>query len=320
MASRPQQDRSIHRLLHERARSTLGVLSREDLLACELSAQASRRWVRTGKLDEIFPGAFVLPGVPRSWKQKLMCALTWAGPEAKASHRSAAALIGLDGFPEGVIEITMPSKRKPVEGIITHRVERISPHDVTKVGPIRTSTPARILLDLGAVSSFDAVECALEDALRRKLTTLPALRWELRTQGRRGVKGTATLKRLVQTRPRGYVATESRLELKIDRVLRSISLPFYARQHVIATRLGERRPDFAFPEYNFAIEADSYAHHSGRRAWERDKQRDRALRAAGWDILYVTWEDIHKRRELFVRDVYSGLHRNGWEDAPLFLD
>ena len=276
MPSRPQTDGSIHRRLTERARLKHGVLSRQDVVACGVSPQTVTRWARIGRLQMVLPGAFVLPGVPVSWKQRLLCALEWAGPEARISHRSAAALLELDGFPEGVIEVTTTLKRKPPDGLVVHRVRRMSPHDSTTVGPIRTSTPARIILDLGAVSSFDKVECAVEDILRRKLSSLAALHWELRTQGGQGVPGSGTMKRLLQVRPKGYAPTASRLELKIDRVLRSLVLLFYARQHVIETRLGERRPDFAFPDYKFAVEGDSYAHHSGRRAWERDNQRDRA--------------------------------------------
>jgi very-short-patch-repair endonuclease len=320
MSSQPQLHLTTHQLLVECARAKLGVLSRRDLSACGLSRQAVGRWLRAGKLQEVFPGAFVLAGPPLSSKQLLMSALVWAGNGARLSHRSAAALIGLDGYAEGAIELTMPSKRKPPERILVHHLEQMSPYDSTMVGPLTTSTPARIILDLGAVSPIDSVECAVEDVLRRKLSSLAALRWELRTQGGQGVPGSATMRKLLEDRPDGYVPTDSRLELRIDRVLRSLVLPPYVRQLVIETRLGHKRPDFAFPAYRLAVEGDSYAHHSGRRAWERDNQRDRALRAAGWDILYVTWEDVHKRRDQFIRDVYAGLERNGWSEARLLLE
>lgn len=176
------------------------------------------------------------------------------------------------------------------------------------------------MLDLGAVSPVDTVEYALEDLLRRKLSTLAALRWELRTQGGRGVPGSAILSELLAARPDGYVPTDSGLEVDVDRVLRSLVLPPYRRQLVIKTRSGVRRPDFAFPDYTFAIEAKSFKHHSGRTAWESDNQRDEALRAEGWDILYATWEDVHKRRAQFVHDIYLRLRQNGWEEARLFLN
>ena len=167
---------------------------------------------------------------------------------------------------------------------------------------------------------LETVEYAIEDMLRKRLSTLAALRWELRTQGGQGVPGSATLSELLQARPDGYVPTDSGLEVDVDRVLRPLVLPPYVRQLVIQTRAGERRPDFAFPDHTFAIEAKSYKHHSGRRAWDSDNRRDEALRAEGWDILYATCEDVHKRRDQFVRDVYLRLQRNGWDDARLFLD
>lgn len=319
MSVRPEPSLAIHLLLVERAQRKLGVLSRKDLYECGLSPQAVRRWIVGGKLVEIFPGAFVLPGGPLTWKQKLMCGLTWGGPSARVSHRSAASLLRLEGFPEGRIELTSTSKKKPPDGIDVHVVKRLWPYDTTTSGPFRTSTPARTILDLGAVSDIDTVEYALEDLLRRKVSTLPALRWELRMQGGRGVRGGGILSDLLNMRPEGYVPTGSRLEIKIDRELRALVLPPYERQHVLATRIGEARPDFAFPDFTFAIEGYSYTHHGGRRAWERDGQRHKALTDLGWDVLYVTWEDIHERREQFVTDVYTGLARKGWTYARFFL-
>jgi very-short-patch-repair endonuclease len=54
--------------------------------------------------------------------------------------------------------------------------------------------------------------------------------------------------------------------------------------------------DFAYPEAALAIEAHSYKHHEGRKAWLRDLRRDAALRALGWEIIYVTEEDLRERR------------------------
>lgn len=226
--------------------------------------------------------------------------------------RAAAALINLDGYKPGPVELTSTSRRTPPRDIITHHLPAMSPYDATKLGPLTTSTPARILLDLGSVSPLESVEYALEDALRRRLTTLKALKWELRTQGGRGVRGTAILKRLLKARPDGYVPTDSWLEVDIDKVLRTMTLPRYVHQFVVHTRLGTRRPDFAFPEYTFAIEGESYVEHSQRSAWDYDKQRDAALRAEGWDVLYATWEDVHGRTDQFKADVYERLNRRGW--------
>lgn len=154
-----------------------------------------RRRVRDGDLHEVLPGVYRLSGAPSSWLQRLTAALLWAGPNSCASHRSAAALLGLDGFDEDIVELTTTRSLKTRPGVVVHRVGRLWDYDMMLKGPFMLTTPARTLLDLGAVATADGIELALEDALRRKLTTLSALRWELRTRGGQGKPGTVVLKK-----------------------------------------------------------------------------------------------------------------------------
>lgn len=46
--------------------------------------------------------------------------------------------------------------------------------------------------------------------------------------------------------------------------------------------------------------------------WQKDKSRERALRAAGWDVISVTWDDITNRPDEFIADVRAALRRGGW--------
>ena len=123
----------------------------------------------------------------------------------------------------------------------------------------------------------------------------------------------STLRKLIERTGRAQPTTGSTLELKVDRVLRTLVLPPYVRQHRIETRSGRRRPDFAFPEQQLAIEAHSYKWHQGKRAWEQDQRRDRDLKALGWDIIYVTDDDLRHQRAQFVADLYAALDRKGWK-------
>jgi very-short-patch-repair endonuclease len=240
-----------------------------------------------------------------------MAAQVWAGPECRVSHRSAARLMNLSGFRDELLEITT-TRRLRHPDVIVHHLPRLDGYDMTIKEPFLITTAARTILDLGGVVGIQKVEDALEDAVRRKLTTLSALHWELEKQGGRGHPGSKILGKLLKVRPRTYPPTESPLEVRIDRVLRAAVLPPYVRQIVVKTRVGARRPDFAFPEYKVAVEGDSYNHHSGRKAWMYDKQRDRALRALGWDLIYVTWDDLRHRKDEFIRDLSATLACRGW--------
>jgi very-short-patch-repair endonuclease len=53
--------------------------------------------------------------------------------------------------------------------------------------------------------------------------------------------------------------------------------------------------DVAFPERRLAIEVDGFAYHSGDERFQRDRTRQNALIAAGWQVLRFTWADLTER-------------------------
>ena len=61
-----------------------------------------------------------------------------------------------------------------------------------------------------------------------------------------------------------------------------------ARQYEIRTDRLVARVDLAYPEARLAIEVDGYRHHSGRRAFDRDRERDNELKALGWQVIRIT--------------------------------
>lgn len=311
MASRRQRDFDYREI----AARQFGVVGRGDLLRAGYSTDAIWRRVRAGELEQLRPGAYRIPGSPECWEQDLMAVQVWAGSEMRVSHRSAARLFRLDGFRNDLLEISTPRRLK-VSDVVVHQVAELKSYDNTSVGSFRTATVARTLLDLGSVVGIDEVEDALEDALRRRLTTLAALHWELEREGGRGHPGSRTLARLLRVRPRDHVPMASCLEIRIDRTRRRTPLPPYVRQYEVLTRVGTRRPDFAFPEFTVAVEGDGYDQHGGRKRWIYDNERNRALEATGWDVIHVTWDDIEHRNAQFVHDLYTKLIRKGWTSPP----
>jgi very-short-patch-repair endonuclease len=86
----------------------------------------------------------------------------------------------------------------------------------------------------------------------------------------------------------GSAALESRLEVKLARLLRKSSLPPPERQFPV----GRFRLDFAWPAARIACECDGFEHHGARLAWKRDRRRLAAIEAADWRIVQVTWADV----------------------------
>ena len=58
-------------------------------------------------------------------------------------------------------------------------------------------------------------------------------------------------------------------------------------------RISGYEVDFANHALKLAIELDGWVFHGDREAFERDRQRDLVLAAAGWLVVRVTWRRLH---------------------------
>lgn len=299
---------SKHQLI-EFMNSQMGLITRHQAIELGLSRGAIRHRVENGEWERIFPGVFRSTLTPRSWVQTLKAACLLAGHEAVASHKSAAAVHGLDGFGPDVVEITVPrSKRVRTPGIIVHQVDSIHWNDVTRVSGLKVTTVSRTLADLGAVVDEETLEIALDCALSKRKVTNKQLRWQLKRSGIHGKKGPGALLRLLDIRDPDSKPTASALETKLFRVLRNAKLPLPEKQYEIFD--GGRlvaRPDFAYPDHRLAIEGESREHHTGDRAWHEDWERRNDLTRLGWRVIHITWRDLVERPAWVVEQVASAL-------------
>lgn len=267
------------------------------------SRVASGRWLR------VHSGVYRLAGAPPSWRGSLIAACLAYGSGAAVSHRAAAALWRFPGFEEPVVELTVPRERGRIPGIIVHRVAPIAKADRTAIGAIVVTTPARTLIDIASIASPNAVEEALDDALRRGLVTIPLLRRRIRDLAVKGRPGIARIRSLLAMRE-GTVAPMSVLETRVLRLLRRARLPAPVLQYEVRER---RRlvavVDFAFPHARVAIEADGYRWHGSRARWARDLARRNALTALGWQVVHVTWDDLTTRPRETVATIRATLAR-----------
>jgi very-short-patch-repair endonuclease len=228
------------------------------------------------------------------------------------SHRCAAALWGLAGFARAPVELVVPRRRKRALPGIVHRPLSLPDVDVTVVDAIPVTTPARTLIDVAGVAHRDAVEEALDDALRRGLVTLARIRWRLEQVGGMGTPGSAALRQLVEARS-SHATPASVLERRWLRVMRRTGLPDPELQREIREPSGRlvARVDFAYPYEKLAIEADGRQWHSGRRRFEEDRARQNALLRLGWRVIRVTWSDLEDPRRVLavIREALSPSRR-----------
>lgn len=285
-----------------------GLISLDQARQSGLSKDQIRTRIVAKRWERLLPRVFRIAGVPPTWRQALVAVCIWAGEGSAASHRSAAAMHGLAGCPEGVVEITVPRRLKAPENVILHRTVAPSIERAVLIDGIPVTPVARTLLDLGAVAGPLVGEAAVEDAIRKGLVSPTRLRWELDRYGGRGKPGAAALQKVLEARGDGSRPLESLFELKLLKLIRASRLPIPHRQYEVREN-GQliARVDFAYPGALVAIEADGFAFHSGRATFQTDRSRQNALTTRGWVVLRFTWADIHERPDEVVTKIRIAL-------------
>lgn len=265
-----------------------GLVTRAQALAV-ISPSALDRWLRTRRLEPMRRGVYRMAGTPESWEQRLLAACLAAGPEARASIRSAAALYELEGFGPVLLEITHFGVRpSPMAGVVMHETSVFDIGHVARTSGIPVTSVARTLCDLTAVAQLWVVERAVDEALRRKLVRLEDIvdvADRLEGPGRR--KCTMMRDILDRRRP-GYDPGESRPERRIADLLVRAGLPAPTMQHGVEIGGRRYRIDLCYPDAKIAIEFDSWQYHSGRRAFDEDRARANQLVLLGFVVLHFT--------------------------------
>lgn len=285
-------DKSYDRALQELAVTRYGLFTRREAADVGLSEKAIERRLDT-VWKVIHPTVYTTRTHPGGWHQDLLAACFWS-KDGAASHRAAGALFSLPGCERAPVEITVRRCHlAPRAGIKLHHSNNLPPEHLTRVQRIPTTTIERTLLDLGAVWPRIRVAAALDDALRRGLTSVKAADDCLGRVAKRGRRGCRGLRELLRERWLLKTSPQSPLETRLFELIANSSLSLPDLQYRILDR-GRfvARVDFCYPEAMLIIEADSWKHHSGRGDWTRDLDRRNQITDLGWRILHITWSDV----------------------------
>jgi len=277
-----------------------GVVARAQLVDLGLGRGAITRRLERGRLHRVHREVYAVGHRVLSRRGRWTAAVLAAGPGAVLSHRSAAALWGLRPFGPRRPEVTAVPRRRAGPGVEVHHT-RLSYDEVTEQEGIAVTTASRTLLDLAAVLPRRQLERALQEAEVRRLGDLVSLERLLARHPRR--RGTATLRCVIASGRAGENATRSDLEESFLALLERVGL---ARPEVnapveIAGRLIEC--DCVWRPQRLMVELDGHAAHGRRSAFEADRARDRALQAAGWRVVRVTWRQLHAEPATVTADM-----------------
>lgn len=261
--------------------------------------------LKTGSWELHHPKVYVQAGMNNKWLTRVSAAALGCGLGSAASHRSAARLLGFDGFEGQIVEVTTP-KYVRWSGVVVHR-GALADSDIRMVKGIPTTTPAATLCALGSVVDDSRVEAALDSALVQGLVTVDYLARRLERAGRRW--GTSFLKSLLDER-----AKQGPLESELERMYhRNVTmrhgLPVPQFQFEVPNSSPPRRIDFAYPHLMLGVEVLGWKEHGKRTTWQRDWNRHNQLSNLGWEILYYTWTDVTKHPERVAREVAAAISR-----------
>jgi very-short-patch-repair endonuclease len=225
-----------------------------------------------------------------------MAAVLSCGPDALLSHRPAAALLGIRDGARARIDVTVPRRLRPRDGIRPHRA--LVPDDERTVhAGIPVTTVPRTLLDLANVLQAHELRRALEQAQALRLAdplTLVAV-----VQRHPGRRGAAALNAALAEGPLRSSLTRSELERRFLALIDRAGLPKPRVNHWINVGGELIQADCVWPAQRLIVELDSRTWHGTGDAFDRDRRRDRRCLAAGWSVMRVTDRALTaERREL----------------------
>jgi Protein of unknown function (DUF559) len=267
-----------------------GIVARGQLEGFGISGESINRWVRGRRLHRIHPGVYAVGHDAITMRGRWMAAVLASGNGAVLSHASAAALWGIWGSGTGMTHVTLRRKTRSRNSICRHF--GVLPRDeVAVVEGIPVTSAARAVLDLAA----DKGEAAAEAALR-EMEYL-------------GIYGPVSLSTLLDRHPRhrGTPIVRACLDRlredpggRIRSTLEQLFLPFLDRHHIPRPRLnawlevGEHRyqVDCLWPEARLVGELDGFKSHGTKRAFHKDRKRDRRLKVHGFTVVRITEDQL----------------------------
>ena len=268
-----------------------GVVAAWQLLRIGFSRKQIEHRVRTRRLQGRFRGVYAVGHAAVTREGRWLAAVLAAGRGAVLSHRDAAALWGLADYAGAAIEVTVPGTgSRDAAGLRIHRTRHLHPSDISSHRSIPVTSPARTLLDLATMIAPRHVELAFEEALRRGVVSVEAVREQVeRNPGR---KGAPVLRDLLGRAPANLARTKSRLEARFLRFCAEEDLPLPGVNVFVAGF----EVDAHWPGTNLIVELDSWEFHSDRASFERDRAKWTDLSAAGYRVIVVTHRRLERER------------------------
>ncbi|MBF4479349.1 Transcriptional regulator, AbiEi antitoxin, Type IV TA system [Rhodococcus rhodochrous J3] len=285
-------------------------LLRSDLLAGGTTSDEIRQAVRSGRLRNITRGVYVDGGVDVDaltlHHARVLARRGRTTPDAVVSHVSAAVLHGLPLWNVDLSPVHISRDRSSGRRTPTLHVHKCAyqPEEVCVVSGLRTTTVAQTVVDLARTLPADSAVIAGDAALRAHPDIAPLLLDALASSGMR--HGIAAARRIVAFLDgRSESPGESLSRLRI----RSAGLPAPKLQYELRTPSGAfvARPDFLWDDEGVVGEFDGRSKYGSdepgatAETVHREKLREDAIRALGFEVVRWTWADLFRFEAVHAR-------------------
>lgn len=277
------------------------------------SAEQIRARIRSGELVVIARGVYVRREVARAFDPvpngahalRAAGAIVLAGAGSVVSHRSAALVhdIAMVGGPETDVTITNRHGRGGRRHGIHVYSAPLPAHHVTHKFGLPVTTVERTVVDLARTLTFAEAVVAADSALHRGLATAACL-WQVAAECR-PKRGGVTAGRVAKF---ATALAESPLESLARVVFDDAGLPPPSLQQPVYdgdTFIG--RVDFLWRAQKVIVEVDGGAKYTSPERARAQLWRDKALRAAGYEVIHFNWAEITTQPEHVAATVRAAL-------------
>jgi very-short-patch-repair endonuclease len=280
-----QVDRTIAAL----AARQYGHVTREQLLEAGLTRGLIDTRLKKGRLIQVHRGVYAVGHRRIEPLARAKAAVLAGGPGAILSFSSAAFLWGLTTRLALPPELTVKKDRR-IAGLRIHTSNTLAHPDIKTQHGIRTTSPARTILDIAPTYNDDQLTRAVNDARHSRYLNLSDLAELLNRLPH--APAAARLRPFVDT-PTGI--TRSMFEDAFLRFVRHFELPVPD----VNVMLGGYLVDALFKDHRLIVELDGWDFHNDRHSFETDRERDAAMLALGYVTVRITWERLTQlsRRE-----------------------
>jgi very-short-patch-repair endonuclease len=281
-----------------------GHITRDQLREAGISDPRTARLIRAGRLVRVHQSVYAVRPTIEVPLGRETAAVLVCGPNCLLSYGTAAALWKLRDPIDGPVDVTISRRRnRQTPGIRIHRTARLLPRDVRLEQGLPVTSPARTLLDRAATIPIRDLERELDEAL---IVLRIARRAELLDVVARstGHRGSPPLRALLERRDEDTI-TKSEAERLFLALVRDAGLPEPETQ----VRLAGYTVDFLWREQRVVFEIDGYRFHTSRRAFDRDRLKDQALKEVRHDPNRVSRDQVKHDPSRVLAHVVRALTR-----------